>query len=158
LSSNAGYFQADNVEANDTCMLYLLYLLYPSESLILVDKRHLKQRVRCIGHVVNLVAQAFLEGNNKKRLRSLTEGTCEYRNAAEDNQQLGHWRSSGSLGKPHNVVKFVRADPKRRTEIIEIIRGGITEEELDEFGFLPRNTPACSLNRITPRGGTWYIR
>src|SRR5947209_6667996 len=53
-----GFFILDNAFANDTCVDLVLQKLYPQMS----TKQRLRRRLRCLGHVINLSAQAFLLG------------------------------------------------------------------------------------------------
>ena len=50
----------DNAESNDTCLESLLREIDPNISDSDIDER----RLRCWGHILNLVAKAFLFGTN----------------------------------------------------------------------------------------------
>ena len=54
-----GYFVLDNAEANDTCVEAIINNLNPKPN---ISKPH--RRLRCLGHIINLAAQAFLFGKD----------------------------------------------------------------------------------------------
>lgn len=56
INNKLGYFVLDNAESNDTCVEILLQKLHPQ-----LKKQH--RRLRCVGHIINLAAQAFLLGD-----------------------------------------------------------------------------------------------
>jgi hypothetical protein len=97
-----GFFQADNDSKCDTTIDSLLHDLRPD----IKDPR--SRRVRCLGHIINLVVQAFMKG-------------CEVIDVEESglskSQQkrlLEEWRDKGFYSKLHNLVVFIRASPQRR--------------------------------------------
>lgn len=53
IQDRIGYFTTDNASNNDTCMEFL-----GAE----FDFDHVARRVRCVGHVLNLVAKAIMIG------------------------------------------------------------------------------------------------
>jgi len=57
-----GYFIADNDGRNDTCIRAIL----KKHRLDIKDPN--SRRVRCLGHIINLAAKAFLFGKNAGRL------------------------------------------------------------------------------------------
>ena len=65
-----------------------------------------EKRLRCIGHVINLIAKAYLFGQDA------TTFNTEFKVAgAPERRQL--WRRRGELGKLHNLVAHVMASGKR---------------------------------------------
>uniref|UniRef100_A0A0D2YDN2 HAT C-terminal dimerisation domain-containing protein n=1 Tax=Fusarium oxysporum (strain Fo5176) TaxID=660025 RepID=A0A0D2YDN2_FUSOF len=68
------------------------------------------RRMRCYGHVLNLVARAFLFGKDAESFE-LESDINGMRGLQE--QDLRHWRSKGPIGKLHNIVKFIRSSPQR---------------------------------------------
>ncbi|KAG6996264.1 hypothetical protein FocnCong_v015168 [Fusarium oxysporum f. sp. conglutinans] len=66
--------------------------------------------MRCYGHVLNLVARAFLFGKDAESFE-LESDINGMRGLQE--QDLRHWRSKGPIGKLHNIVKFIRSSPQR---------------------------------------------
>jgi hypothetical protein len=121
-----GFFQADNDSKYDTAIDSLLHDLRPD----IKDPR--SRRVRCLGHIINLVVQAFMKG-------------CEVIDAEESglskSQQkrlLEEWRNKGFYGKLHNLVVFIRASPQRRGafralgKVIEDVEGFLNEGETSQ--------------------------
>jgi hypothetical protein len=66
--------------------------------------------MRCFGHILNLVAQAFLYGDGAASFELQSEAYGLLERVEED---LEHWRAKGPVGKLHNIVKFIRASPQR---------------------------------------------
>jgi hypothetical protein len=58
LGKHIGYFITDNASNNNTAIQFVLEHFYPS----MPEKRRLARRLRCLGHVINLAAKAFLYG------------------------------------------------------------------------------------------------
>jgi len=61
--------QSDNIYSNDIALTTLLQLLNPGLGDDTIANLKSITRVRCIGHILNFVSQAFLNGNNKKLLK-----------------------------------------------------------------------------------------
>jgi hypothetical protein len=106
IGKQVGVCVADNAGNNDTCLKALYRSLDPT----ITDRDIKARRMRCFGHVLNLVVQAFLFGQ---------DATCFERDAytlslwSDDEAELAHWRAKGPVGKLHNIVKFIRASPQR---------------------------------------------
>jgi hypothetical protein len=66
--------------------------------------------MRCFGHILNLVAQAFLYGDDAASFELQSEAYGMLERVEED---LEHWRAKGPVGKLHNIVEFIRASPQR---------------------------------------------
>ncbi|KAH7471726.1 hypothetical protein FOMA001_g13458 [Fusarium oxysporum f. sp. matthiolae] len=66
--------------------------------------------MRCFGHILNHVAQAFLHGDDAASFQLQSETYDMLERVEED---LEHWRAKGPVGKLHNIVKFIRASPQR---------------------------------------------
>lgn len=58
IGSWIGYFVLDNVSSNDIAVDLILRTLYPQ----MIERQRKCCRLRCLGYVVNLAAQAFLLG------------------------------------------------------------------------------------------------
>jgi hypothetical protein len=114
-----GYFIADNDPSNDVAIRHILRELRPD------IKEPDSRRVRCLGHIINLVAKAFLFGNDAE---SLETGNMK----KKDIQQLiairKDWLESGPYGKFRSTVQFIRDTPQRRDEWATIAGSGILEE------------------------------
>ena len=100
IESKLGYFVTDNADNNDTC-IQALAKTFP------IDSK--KQRLRCAGHVINLVVQCLLFGKGLTRLQKELLGGSE-----EDITKL--WRTQGPIGKLHNIVRYINHSDQRRQE------------------------------------------
>ena len=91
-----GHFTADNDGRNDTCIRAILKKRRPD------IKDPNSRRVRCLGHIINLAAKAFLFGKNAGAFEDST-------NTARKNGHLEalreEWRKQGPMGKLHNTIK-----------------------------------------------------
>lgn len=95
-----GYFVLDNASSNDKAVDVLIKDLLDHEGYHATHLHTDSFRLRCMGHVVNLVAHAFLNGidfGNATVLQSVTA-----------------WRKKGPLGKLHAMVRHIRMTPQRR--------------------------------------------
>jgi hypothetical protein len=118
-----GVFQADNAENNDTCVTELLRYFNPHLSTSQLDLIQSLKRVRCVGHILNLVARAFLDGENKEVIRKLAEGSDERLSAEQERELLNAWRETGPVGKLHYLVHFARRTPQRRDAFDDFTQG-----------------------------------
>jgi hypothetical protein len=100
-----GYTVTDNASNNDTALDVMANELD-------FNKDH--KRLRCMGHIVNLIAKAVLYGKDPASLQK------EIEQARKDLDQLKLWRSRGPIGRLHNVVKFILASPQRRKHFLNI--------------------------------------
>ncbi|KJZ68404.1 hypothetical protein HIM_12202 [Hirsutella minnesotensis 3608] len=98
IQDRIGYFVTDNAESNDTCLEDLSVELG-------FNKQH--RRLRCCGHIINLVARAILFGTNADAF----EEDCQAEKEIQDDMKL--WRSKGPLGKLHNIVHWVQRSGQR---------------------------------------------
>src|SRR5579871_908118 len=109
IGSRIGFFITDNASSNDVCIDLVLSKLYPNMN---AKQRH-RRRLRCLGHVVNLAAQALLFG--KQSQETLDELDLAYRRC--DFEAIAKaWRKQGVLGRLHNIVRYIRMTPQRRAE------------------------------------------
>lgn len=53
IKKKLGYFVFNNVTSNDTCVEAILKAIWP-------DLSKKKQKLRCVGHIINLAAQTFI--------------------------------------------------------------------------------------------------
>ncbi|KAI6854620.1 hypothetical protein KC338_g9214 [Hortaea werneckii] len=63
-------------------------------------------RLRCFGHVINLVVQSLLYGENLSTFKKDLDG-------ASDLSQFKLWRKKGAIGKVHNLVVYVCRSEQR---------------------------------------------
>lgn len=106
IEGRVGVVICDNLGTKDVCLHHMYKELDPSMRSADVKMR----RMRCYGHILNLVARAFLFGKDAEcfELESTVNGI---RGLVE--QDLDHWRAKGPVGKLHNIVKFIRSSPQR---------------------------------------------
>ncbi|KAM0664385.1 hypothetical protein ACQRIU_006967 [Beauveria bassiana] len=96
--NRVGYFVTDNAESNDTCLAHL-------GSEMGFEKPH--RRLRCCGHIINLVARSILFGTDADAF----EEDCQADKEIQDDVKL--WRSKGPIGKLHNIVHWVQRSGQR---------------------------------------------
>ena len=117
-----GFFMADNADNCDTCVRAVLKHVYPLRTIAeRADLEHL-YRCRCIGHILNLAAKAFLVGETL--IPSYSDDPI--RNL----EVLRAWRKQGPVGKLHNIVQWVRRSPKRKDKFEGYSKGTAVDEEL----------------------------
>lgn len=107
-----GTMTTDNATNNDTCVRFF----YPLIDDEMNKEDSIQRRLRCFGHTLNLVAKAFLFGNNAEILYA--EVPVNDFNAYQ--ADLRRWRQKGSVGKLHNIVKFIKSSPQRTEEFKKI--------------------------------------
>lgn len=98
LGSKLGYFMLDNADSNDTC-LETLARWYPMD----VSQR----RLRCIGHIINLVVRAVIFGTNVSKFEAELRGVSE-----EFSFEI--WAKKGAIGRLHNLILYIRRTDQRR--------------------------------------------
>ncbi|KAM4061909.1 transposase-like protein [Hirsutella rhossiliensis] len=91
LGSKLGYFMLDNAKSNDTC-LETLARWFPMD----VSRR----RLRCIGHVINLVVRAVIFGSNVSKFEAELRG-------ATDEFKFDIWAKKGAIGRLHNIATYI---------------------------------------------------
>ena len=103
-SDNLGFFVLDNAPNNDTTLVEL------SKTLGFEPK---ERRLRYMGHIINLIAEQYLFGQDSKSFED------DYKEKGEkDRRQM--WRTRGALGKLHNLVAYVIASGKRTELFIKL--------------------------------------
>ncbi|KAF6528137.1 hypothetical protein HZS61_008439 [Fusarium oxysporum f. sp. conglutinans] len=98
MGSKLGYFMLDNAESNDTC-LEALARWFPMD----VGRR----RLRCIGHIINLVVRAVIFGSNVSKFETELRG-------ATDEFSFDIWVKKGAIGRLHNLATYIRRTDQRR--------------------------------------------
>ena len=103
-----GVFVADNAGDNDTAIRAILAQLRPDLN---IDSR----RARCLGHIINLAAKAFLFGSDidafEEVVEKVTDDTPMDSKTMKDAQVA--WRKKGMIGRFDNLTVFIRATPQR---------------------------------------------
>jgi hypothetical protein len=100
-----GYFILDNTLNNNTTLQEL------GKSM---DLDPILKRLRCIGHIINLIAESYIFGQDA----SSWEDNFK---KAGPGERRKLWRQRGELGKLHNLVVYVVASGKR-TELFESLQ------------------------------------
>ena len=104
IARRLGFFVLDNAESNDTCVDAVLKAVRP-------DLEKKARRLRYLGHIMNLAAQALLFDTNTDAFTAEILVATKLRH---ERKLLNIWRKRDSLGKLHNIVKFIRNTPQRR--------------------------------------------
>ncbi|KAF4332993.1 ribonuclease H [Fusarium beomiforme] len=129
IEGRVGCAISDNMTANDTCLYYMYQRLDPSMRPVDIKAR----RMRCYGHTLNLVARAFLFGKDAESFE-LESDINGMRGLVE--QDLGHWRTKGPIGKLRNIVKFIRSSPQRSEQFKRVAR----EQDHEEYRLCVEST------------------
>jgi hypothetical protein len=148
VGSKLGYFMLDNAESNDTC-LEALARWFPMD----VSSR----RLRCIGHIINLVVRAVIFGSNVSKFEAeLREATDEF--------SFDIWAKKGSIGRLHNLATYIRRTDQRRQTLrqlqaeiagddviftLEIVVDGKTRWN-SIYMMIERGMPACPCHVCRP--------
>lgn len=123
IGSKLGAFQMDNADSNDTC-LDTLAELYP------IDVN--EQRLRCQGHIHNLVVKALLYGEGVSRFQKQL-------NEASDSKVKDLWRDKGAIGRLHNLIVYITRSPLR-TAAFNVAQQAEADEILVVFLRLKKDT------------------
>ena len=99
LGKRLGYWMADNDATNDVCLTSI------ASTFSSIDP--VKQRLRCIGHILNLVAQALLMGEGLSAFQRELSG-------ASFDDQFKLWNKQGPIGKLHNLAVYINWNDDRR--------------------------------------------
>jgi len=112
IQDQVGFFVLDNASSNDVAVDCILRML---DSGMPEDERK-GRRIRCLAHVINLVAKAFLLGGKAETVAD--ELVLAERH--EDDEEISRiWKKQGALGKLQNLVRHIRSSPKRRQQFKE---------------------------------------
>jgi hypothetical protein len=102
-----GCWMADNDDTNNTCLEMLKNIF---ESIDLNTGR-----LRCIGHILNLVAQSLLLGEGVSIFQK------ELASASSENV-FKVWHKKGPIGKLHNLIIYINWNDSRREDFRHAIR------------------------------------
>ena len=115
IGQNLGAFMMDNAGDNDT-MLKELATRFD----INIDH----SRMRCLGHIINLVVKALLFGKGVSKLERKLAG-------ASYDEAFKIWNSLGPIGKLHNICVYVNYNSARMSAFKEC-----QEEEFQHYQLL----------------------
>jgi hypothetical protein len=116
---NLGCFIGNNLATNNVAIRYILKKLRPD------IKQPNSRRVRCLGHIINLAAKAFLFGKDAEAFE-LNTNAARAVTHLERLREL--WRKKGPLGKLHNTLVFIIRTPQRREAFLQVCGDGIDSE------------------------------
>ena len=107
ITSNVGFITLDNASNNDTAIEELGKQLGVNGP---------KRRIRCFGHILNLVAKALLFGHNSEAFED---------ELVQDIDAKTHelWRQKGPIGKLHNLVHWIH-----KSDLLTYLLRAIQEE------------------------------
>ena len=94
----------DNATKNDTMVLAL------GQHILSINSQH---RLRCAGHILNLVVKTILYGKEITEFNKNIIG-------CSDSEAFDLWRKVGVIGKVHNTVKYMMRSDQRRHLFIEM--------------------------------------
>ena len=91
------------------------YVNLLADRLFLPEQARFNQfrRLRCIGHILNLVVKGLLFGKDTEAFENKAQTVYVLQ---QEERELELWRKRGPIGKLHNVVVFIRRSPQRREE------------------------------------------
>lgn len=108
IKERLGCFIMDNATNNDTMVKAL------SKEIKSVQPN---QRLRCVGHIINLVVKAILFGEG---ITEFTEGII----GCSDGEAFSLWRKFGAVGKVNNTVKYIMRSDQRRQFFLDLQKRG----------------------------------
>jgi hypothetical protein len=116
IRKRVGFFILDNASNNDTAVNAILCSLYPTMS----ETARKRRRIRCLAHVTNLVAKAFLLGQKSEETKDELQ-VAENQNKEDPGKLATFWQKHGALGRLQNLVRFIRMTPQRRQKFKECL-------------------------------------
>ena len=134
----------------------MLGALYPGLNDSQVRQLRQKRRIRCFGHILNLVAKVFLEGDDHDLLQTLDLDSRRRLSLEEEDTLLKQWRKRGPIGKLHNIIHFIRRSPQRRNKFVDIVqRAGLSPEALAELGDVVNERDSKFVQLVTDNDTRW---
>ena len=124
LYDKVGYFTLDNATSNDSTLRIVGLKL--QELGIKFDYQ--ERRLRCFGHIINLVVKAFLYVVDTTNTESL-----DREKGKEADLLFEYWRQRGPYSRLRNIITYICWTPQRREEFIHLTR----ESCPDTTAFLP---------------------
>ncbi|PNP38143.1 hypothetical protein TGAMA5MH_09947 [Trichoderma gamsii] len=98
ISTVLGFFMMDNASNDDTCILELAKK-YPAIKP--------QNRLRCVGHMLNIIVKALLFGQGVSKLEQQLR-------SASDEERFEIWRKQSFVGKLHNFCVWINRSDQRR--------------------------------------------
>jgi hypothetical protein len=115
IEGKIGALVGDNSGTNDTLCRAMAGWLATEKK---INWTHTHLRLRCMGHILNLVVQAFLftTSEDEKEMESYDQAGLEEEDEGEkfSRERATKFRTKmGVMGKVHNIVVHIRASPQR---------------------------------------------
>jgi hypothetical protein len=115
IEGKIGALVGDNSGTNDTLCRAMAGWLATEKK---INWTHTHLRLRCMGHILNLVVQAFLftASEDEKEMESYDQAGLEEEDEGEkfSRERATKFRTKmGVMGKVHNIVVHIRASPQR---------------------------------------------
>ncbi|KAF6514239.1 hypothetical protein HZS61_006495 [Fusarium oxysporum f. sp. conglutinans] len=126
ISTVIGFFMMDNAGNNDTCIQELAKQ-YPAIKL--------QSRLRCVGHMLNLIVKALLFGQGVSKMEQQLRG-------ASDEERFEIWRKQSFIGKLHNFCVWVNRSDQRRELLKQYVLTAYDEGSIE-----------CLYTRVLVDGG-----
>ena len=98
---------------NDTTIEAVLKHFFPGWSV----KKRTSRRLRCLRHIINLAAKAFLYS---KEADAFEKDIESFKEKSDLLKELTLWRKRGPIGKLYNIVIFIYRTPQRRERFASI--------------------------------------
>nr|CAA68959.1 putative transposase [Ascobolus immersus] len=155
-----GWFTLDSGAYNGVTLRWLAEQVETEHGwTFLADERY----IRCFGHTLNLIVEAFLIGTHYTNLkRALNDIARERQNITangggltaaqqrrefelQEDLEMAEWRKTGALGKLRNIIMFITRSHHRRELFITVVRrckadGSIPAEVKAELLVVPNDT------------------
>ncbi|KJZ68349.1 hypothetical protein HIM_12258 [Hirsutella minnesotensis 3608] len=117
IGQNVGFFMTDNASSNDTCIRELARRYSVIKP---------KSRLRCVGHMLNLIVKALLFGQGVGKLEKQLCG-------ASDEERFEIWRKHSFIGKLHNFCVWVNRSDQRREQLKRYILRACEEGSIEQL-------------------------
>jgi hypothetical protein len=131
LGQNLGAFMMDNARDNDTALRELA-----TRFDIDVDL----SRLRCLGHIINLVVKALLFGKSVSKLEQKLAG-------ASSDEAFKIWNSKGPVGKLHNICIYINRNSTRQTAFRDCQKEDFQHYQLLVDGGIRWNSTEAMISR-----------
>lgn len=143
IGQNLGAFMMDNARDNDAML---------KELATRFDIDVGNSRLRCLGHIINLVVKALLIGKGVSKLERKLAG-------ASYDEAFKIWNSKGPIGKLHNICVYINFSSKRQEMFRDCQGDDIQIYQLLVDGGIRWNSIEAMISRgmlQIPNGGISY--
>lgn len=109
LTESFGNAVTDNATENAACLRLVIKHCKLDES------EAMKRHVRCLGHIIDLVAHQVLFNTDVEAFEHELESTV-----TAEAIELASWRRKGPIGKLHNIIRYITHSTQRRNVFLGI--------------------------------------